>query len=256
MHQTSLGASNPSVGAISDRARPEVDEPRDRGSCVRGRLLRRSLRLRSAAADSSQRQLCRCIASDQCDVFARRGSLRRSNLPLTQLPPPFGGLFQHAPKAWVHNLPQFLPRPAGVQRRPRSSGRGGPDPPMPHNLAQPRPQSRSQPRRKKMAQAARGLLKNLSPRSRQLCKGEIASSLPPPSAETLLTTTTVPLHCQRPVQCRCEARLFAPKQSPPYTTAATFRRAFSTRPEGLGPHPPDLLPRPAGGGPDPQSGLA
>ncbi len=67
-----------------------------------------------------------------------------------------------------------------------------------------------------------------------MCKGEVASSLPPPSAETLLATTTVPLHCQRPVGCRCEARLFAPKQPPPYTTAAISGTSFSTRPEGEG----------------------
>ena len=68
--------------------------PKGCGSCVRGRLLRRSLRLRRRR--SSQRQLCLCIANDQWDVVARRGSLRRSNLPLTQLPRSRGQVFQHA----------------------------------------------------------------------------------------------------------------------------------------------------------------
>ncbi len=46
-----------------------------------------------------------------------------------------------------------------------------------------------------------GLLKNLSLRSQQLCKGKVASSLPPPSVRRggLLATTTAPLYCQRPV---------------------------------------------------------
>ncbi len=71
---------------------------RSRQLC-KGQVASSLLRLRRRR--SSQRQLCLCIATDQCDVVARRGFLRRSNLPLTQLPLLFRGLLQHARAPWA-----------------------------------------------------------------------------------------------------------------------------------------------------------